>query len=269
MQAQLRAFRADLHDARHYIVAAFVIFFISIVLGYRWEAFHAFLNLQIQGLAEVAEQLMQAENSMLQMFLFIFFNNVIKSIAIVYLGFLLGFLPIVFLAINGMVLGYLYLQMTVIQQSLTLSDLLIGILPHGIIELPAVIIACGFGMRLGALAWKRLLGIGGHKHVVRGEDGWSDGRSVGRSVGRSDGWSHGEGSVSGQAVAEQQGPSEIHGSGHHGGERIAQRDARIAQPVSEIKHFIKNTHRLVVFLIVSLFIAAVIETTITPWLLGL
>lgn len=186
-------------------MVAFAIFFVSMFIGYKWEAFHAFTHSQIEGIADVAEQLAQAENPMLQMFTFIFFNNTIKSIAIIYLGMLLGVLPIIFLAVNGMVLGYLYLQMVVVHETATFADLAIGILPHGIIELPVVIIACAYGLKLGDLVWKRLFQVFGNQQRVEGE----------------------------------------------------------------IKQFLKGTGRIVFFLVVTLLIAAVIETTITPWLLGL
>lgn len=197
--------RKDFYKSRVYIIAAFIIFIVSMVIGYRWEAFHTFLHSQIEGIAEVAEQLSEADNPMLQMFTFIFFNNTIKSIAIIYLGFFLGILPIFFLAVNGMVLGYLYLQMVVVHEAATFWDIAIGILPHGIIELPVVIIACAYGLKFGALVWKRVFQLFGNQPRVEGE----------------------------------------------------------------IRGFVKGTGRIVYFLVITLLIAAIIETTITPWLLGL
>lgn len=205
MIEQLSLLRKDFYHSRAYIIAAFIIFIVSIVVGYQWEAFHAFLHSQIQGIAEVAEQLAEAENPMLQMFTFIFFNNTIKAIAIIYLGLFLGVLPIFFLAVNGMVLGYLYLQMVVVHEAATLWDIVIGILPHGIIELPVVIIACGFGLKLGALVWKKLIQLISNQPRINGE----------------------------------------------------------------IRSFMKGTGRIVFFLVVTLLIAAIIESTITPWLLGI
>ncbi|MNP11293.1 hypothetical protein D3C76_1034730 [compost metagenome] len=54
-----------------------------------------------------------------------------------------------------MVLGYLVHQVSLLGESM--FDVIVkGLLPHGIIEIPAIIISCGFGLRLGALVWKSI-----------------------------------------------------------------------------------------------------------------
>ena len=52
---------------------------------------------------------------------------------------------------NGMILGYVLSLQT---HESTLSIVLKGILPHGIIEIPVILIACAYGLKLGMLVWK-------------------------------------------------------------------------------------------------------------------
>ena len=80
------------------------------------------------------------------MFAFIFFNNAIKSFAVVALGFFFGIIPILFIAINGILLG---LTASVIIKGQGIVHLLVGILPHGVLEVPALLIASAYGVQLG------------------------------------------------------------------------------------------------------------------------
>ncbi len=151
MRNSLDRMIVDFQKNRHYIYTAALLFAIGMYVGYSSELFHDFLNSQIEGLIHIAGDLMERENSMLWFFLFIFFNNTIKSIAVIFLGFFLGVLPVIFLLVNGMVLGYVYL--IILEGGGSLGQLLVGILPHGIIELPIIIIACAYGLKLGAIVW--------------------------------------------------------------------------------------------------------------------
>jgi stage II sporulation protein M len=85
----------------------------------------------------------------------IFLNNTAKSAAAIILGTLVGILPVVFLLINGVALGaivYISLGTRGVWHS-TMT-----ILPHGILELPAVLLATSIGLMLGSRVIKRLTG---------------------------------------------------------------------------------------------------------------
>jgi|HigsolmetaAR203D_1030402.scaffolds.fasta_scaffold02838_2 stage II sporulation protein M len=159
-------------------------------------AFRELIASQIDGLQNAARQISELENEWLGMLLFIFLNNAIKSALIVFLGLMLGIFPVVFLVINGMVIGFMLLIMD--DQGLNVADVVLyGLLPHGILELPAIIIACAYGLKLGVLAFRRLTG----------------------------------------------------------------RDA------GELRSTLGITLPLVAFLTVVLFVAALVEATLTPWLM--
>lgn len=206
MSAKFKALFLDFYKLRRYIVLSAIIFIAGIYLGYESNFLHNFLEGQIEGLAEIAKGLIELENAQFWFFMFIFLNNTIKSILIIFLGFFFGIAPIVFLLINGMVLGYLYYYVVVIHESGTLSQLIVGILPHGIIELPVIIIACAYGIRMGVIVFKTLGGLFIPEH---------------------------------------------------------------RRPRGEMKDFFVKTPTLMLFITISLLIAALIETFITPIFMGL
>ncbi|MBB3132020.1 stage II sporulation protein M [Paenibacillus rhizosphaerae] len=104
---------------------------------------------QLSGLREVSGNLQNSEHPQWSFFGFIFLNNSIKGVLIIYLGLLVGILPVMFLLVNGMVIGYLVHSLST--QGENLADLVVrGLLPHGIIEIPAIIIACAYGIRMGS-----------------------------------------------------------------------------------------------------------------------
>lgn len=151
----VRATIAHLYAMRKYFAMAAVLFFAGAVVGGTNESLHAFLNSQMAGLAELAGQAESSDNPGLFLFLLIFFNNAIKSVFVMYLGALLGVLPVLFLIVNGMVIGYLYTALA--EQGHNAALIFVkGVLPHGIIEIPAILLASAYGMKFGALGFRLL-----------------------------------------------------------------------------------------------------------------
>ncbi|GGG07367.1 stage II sporulation protein M [Paenibacillus abyssi] len=189
-------------DMRAYFAFATILFFAGMVVGGTNQQLEMFMNSQLEGLIQLAQTAQNSSNPTLFMFVLIFLNNAVKSILIMYLGVLFGVIPIFFILVNGMLLGYLF---TVInQQGGDLFTLIVkGILPHGIIEIPAIIVACAYGIRFGMLT---LQGAG---NLVRKKPGFG-------------------------TVYEQ---------------------------------FLIRTVPVMVILVISLLVAAVVESTFTLWLL--
>ncbi|MFS0724436.1 stage II sporulation protein M [Paenibacillus sp. 1P07SE] len=143
-------------EMKGYLAFTTILFLAGIFIGASNTSFEQMITGQIAGLEGMVQQINQSSNPGLAMFLFIFFNNAIKSILIIYLGLFFGIIPLAFILINGMVLGYLFANNP--QPQIDLFTLIVkGILPHGIIELPAIIIAGAYGLRFGILSIK---GIG-------------------------------------------------------------------------------------------------------------
>lgn len=145
----LKAFFRDIYTTRWFILASALLFCISIAVGWlSTGAIQSMLAQQIEGLGTVAQRLQQSDHPQWSFFVFIFFNNAIKCVLVIFAGALLGIVPFVFLIVNGMVLGFVvHLQA---DMGRSMYEIVVkGLLPHGVIELPVLIVACAFGMKFG------------------------------------------------------------------------------------------------------------------------
>jgi len=147
----------DLKGTTQYIVMAFIIFSISIYVGMSNEKFTLFLDNQMIAMKQLVNQLDQSSNPTLSMMIFIFFNNAIKSVMVIFLGAFFGIFPVFFLAINGLLIGYLLKLAVDGQMNISLFDMIFKtLLPHGILEIPALIIVAAYGLRLGKLLFSTM-----------------------------------------------------------------------------------------------------------------
>lgn len=87
------------------------------------------------------------------MFLFIFANNAVKSFAMAMLGTFFGVIPVLFIAVNGLLIG---IMSSVVIANKGIKFLFVGTAPHGILEIPAFLIAGAYGMRLGRKYYRSL-----------------------------------------------------------------------------------------------------------------
>ena len=142
-------------EMNKYFIATTIVLIWGIVLGYAYpERFSAFLESQIQGLEQIARDLSQKQNPYFWFFGYIFIHNAFRSILMVFSGALFGVLPIGFLLVNGMVLGFLASQQAAAGQ---FDFFLKAILPHGVIEIPAIILACAYGIKFGTLVARAIV----------------------------------------------------------------------------------------------------------------
>lgn len=128
-------------DSWRYILAAVTLFLASAFVGLSFPAlFSSFDDL-------LRDLVLQTEGmNWLQLFLFIFKNNLLSALFALFLGFFFGIVPLFNALLNGAVLGY------VVARTIPLTGLagLWRLLPHGIFELPAIFIAIGLGIKFGA-----------------------------------------------------------------------------------------------------------------------
>lgn len=146
-----------------YMLAAGAIFIASIAAGAFWaEDLRQLLIAQLEGLQSVAKSLEQSENAELSFFVFIFLNNAIKAVLVMLFGAFFGLAPLFFLVLNGMILGFVVEVSR--SQGQDMAELIFkGLLPHGIIELPAIVIACAYGLKFGGLVISSLFSLGAEK----------------------------------------------------------------------------------------------------------
>ncbi|MGF9712609.1 stage II sporulation protein M [Paenibacillus naphthalenovorans] len=142
---------------KHYFIASVLVFLAGMLMGALYsEQFQAFINTQLEALKRITDTLAEKPNQQWSLFWLIFWNNASKSLLVIVMGVLFGIFPLFFLIVNGLVLGYVAVAAG---QKESWLFVIKAIVPHGILELPAIIIACALGLRLGMLLLKMFLSI--------------------------------------------------------------------------------------------------------------
>jgi len=130
-----------LKESKNYFWIISGIFLFFIFVGFVFPVFF------VDEIFEVLKNLInQTENlSGLGLILFIIFNNIGTSFIGIILGFFLGIVPIFVSLVNGYVLGFV--------ARLAVEEGGFGVLwslaPHGVFEIPALIISLGIGLKIG------------------------------------------------------------------------------------------------------------------------
>jgi stage II sporulation protein M len=141
----LKDFLDYVYDLRWYILVIVTIFVAFAAIGYGVAVMSP--EYTDQTISEVKDQVGPLkETSALGLMLGIFENNVIKCFLVVVLGLAVGIAPLLFTVANGIVIG-IVIGATIGKTGLLY--VLVGILPHGIIEMPMVFISAAIGLKLG------------------------------------------------------------------------------------------------------------------------
>jgi stage II sporulation protein M len=88
-----------------------------------------------------------------ELFLLILVNNTIETLFMLLFGVLFGILPVLSVAANGFLLGVFYLQSA---GTVGYWKAALHVLPHGVFEIPAFLIAASYGMWLGVTFIQRI-----------------------------------------------------------------------------------------------------------------
>lgn len=139
-------------EMKHYFIAAAATFLIGAYLGYTQSGqFQFLLDNQIKQLTDMVNSIGGKDHYQWRLLGFILMNNVMVSVFMVYSGVMLGIIPLFSLLSNGLVMGYIAHQNV---PEIGWGQFFLAILPHGIIELPAFVLACAFGIKFGAVMLK-------------------------------------------------------------------------------------------------------------------
>lgn len=85
-------------------------------------------------------------------FFFIFLNNGLTLFLVLVLGIIFGIFPFLVLFSNGGLLGILAFLS---KDTLSWPKFFLGTMPHGIIEIPVMILACAIGLKIGRTVFKK------------------------------------------------------------------------------------------------------------------
>ncbi len=133
-----------------YIYFIIIIFFLSFLAGFIFPSNFSFLDKFLKDLIDKTVDL-----NWIELFLFIFQNNLQSAFFGLFLGIAFGIFPLINTLTNGVVLGYVSSK---VASEVSIIELW-RLLPHGIFELPAIFIALGLGLRLGLSVFQRKEGI--------------------------------------------------------------------------------------------------------------
>jgi stage II sporulation protein M len=132
---------AYLKESKSYIWFSFILFILISIFGYFFPIFFK------EEVMQVIENLVNQTAGLngLQLIAFIIKNNMMSSFYGLILGIFLGIIPLGIIIINGYILGF------VANKAVDSGGILIlwKLFPHGIFEIPAVMISIGLGLKLG------------------------------------------------------------------------------------------------------------------------
>lgn len=112
----------------------------------------AFRQQVSEGILEFLEPLQGRAGG--ELFLLILVNNTVETLFMLLFGVLFGILPVLSVSANGFLLGVLYRQSA---GSIGYWKAALQVLPHGVFEIPAFLIAASYGMWLGVTFIQRIL----------------------------------------------------------------------------------------------------------------
>ena len=130
-----------LKKTKNYFWFSLVLFFGVGIFGYLFPVFF-----EEQILKMIIELIEKTEGlGGLELIRFIFINNLKSGFFAMIFGIFLGIVPFIVAIMNGYVLGF------VANKTISIEGILIlwRLLPHGIFEIPAIMISIGLGLRLG------------------------------------------------------------------------------------------------------------------------
>jgi len=135
-----------------YIIFSCYIFLISIILGYIFaqnnpDEIAKFLE-KIKSIFPIDE-----ESTPFQIFLFIFENNASKIFLLLPLGIFVGIFPLFFIFTNGLVFG---IFAHIASSSISWEFFILGIVPHGIIEIPILILATAISLKISKVVIRKI-----------------------------------------------------------------------------------------------------------------
>jgi len=141
-------------ELRPHVNTASILLAVGIIGGFLLGAFSPFPQSQVmEPLGGAVQLLLGLPKSFLALGIFV--NNGLKTFLVIVLGVLFGVVPVVFVLANGFAIGFLLHLST---KSTGLIASLFAIVPHGIFELPGVLLGASIGLMVGTRAIKRVFG---------------------------------------------------------------------------------------------------------------
>jgi stage II sporulation protein M len=130
-----------LKETKIYIYSTFWLLVFFFLLGFMFPVFF------VEQIKEVIRNILEKTIGLsgFQLILFIFKNNLMVSVIGIFSGIIFGIIPILLIITNGYIVGFVSNAVSSVEG----TSILWRLLPHGIFEIPAVIISIALGIKLG------------------------------------------------------------------------------------------------------------------------
>ncbi len=127
-------------QSKDFIFFGILIFLLFTILGFIFPLFEEQIIKMIQDLRLLFEGL-----NLWQTIGLLFFNNARASLMAILLGIFFGVVPLIIALTNGYLIGFVA---RIVSNEVSIWQLW-RLLPHGIFELPAILISIGLGLKIG------------------------------------------------------------------------------------------------------------------------
>ncbi|OEH86369.1 hypothetical protein BHU72_14200 [Desulfuribacillus stibiiarsenatis] len=145
-------------ENRNYIYLAGIIFIVGNGLGVVFvDQFYGLIEEALGTIKDLGEKIAENGHPFYATWV-IFLNNIRSAFMFILLGSIVAIPTIFGLFINGVLIGVV-LSMIGEAGVSPIMLLIFGVMPHGIFEIPAILIAGGFGIKLGTVWIKPLPGL--------------------------------------------------------------------------------------------------------------
>jgi stage II sporulation protein M len=135
-----------LEEIQWYAVFALGIFCLMFLIGFTFPIF--FRGKIFEFLAEIIK--LVEGKSVVELVVFIFLNNLKAAFFAIVLGIVIGLFPFLTGIVNGYLVGFVAREVATQEGIFVLWQLF----PHGIFELPAIILSIGIGLKIGVDLFK-------------------------------------------------------------------------------------------------------------------
>lgn len=142
-------------EIKYHIATSMLLFLISILVGYMFAPLFAPEGMESMGVLHwIFEQLMKLPPELAVVAVYL--NNLKTAAIAVLSGIGFGLLPIFVIVENGFVVGLAsYLAMEFGGKSP--YEIILSLVPHGLIEVPMIVLSVACGMRIGGEAMRALI----------------------------------------------------------------------------------------------------------------
>jgi len=142
--------RALVFEIKPQLVLILLLFSMGLLLGLRdISSLNNFLNEILNAIAQPLK-----ERSGFYLFISILLQNLKASVVTIYSGIFFALMPMLSAVMNGIIIGALPTNPNV-SRSLSSLELFICLIPHGIFEIPALLISLAMGIKLGSWPFKK------------------------------------------------------------------------------------------------------------------